>query len=148
MFLPNQVRNPNLTTSLSNSNTCSIIEPFDDYSEYWRKFVTCHLIDKPLFVKTGRVSNPFLLDVSSKLEQTFSDGVIQHLSTLHFIPEIVVFSKSSLLCQNIFLRLFFLSVVKELKSWVFQLPKALLLVYNEPLLCLPKPLKALFLQKM
>ena len=93
MYLQNQVRNPNLTTSLSNSNTCSIIEPFDEYSEYWRKFVTYHLIDKPLLVKIGRVSNPFLLDVSSKLEQTFSDGVLQQLSALHFIPDIVVLSK-------------------------------------------------------
>ena len=148
MFLQNQVRNPNLTTSLSNSNTCSLIEPFDDCSEYWRKVITCHPIDKPLLVKTGRVCDPFLLDVSSKLEHTFFDGVLQQLSALHFIPKIVLFSKNGLLCQNIFLCLFFLSLVKESKSRFCQLPKVMLSIANEPLLRPPKPPKPLFLQKM
>ena len=50
------------------------------------------------------------------------------------------------MCKNIFLHPFFLSMVKETKSWVCQLPKALLLVANEPLLRSPKQLKACFLQ--
>ena len=51
VFLQNYVRNPNLTTSLSKSNTCSLIELFDDCSEYWSRAVTYHLIDEPLLVK-------------------------------------------------------------------------------------------------
>ena len=146
MFLQNQVRNHNFTTSISNSNTSSLIEPFDDYSEYWGKDVTCYFIDKLVLVKTGRVSNPFLLDVSSKLEQTFSNGVLQRLSALHFIPEIVIFSQTGVLCQNIFLCLFFLSVVQESKFWVCQLSNALLSMANEPLQRPPMPPKSFLLQ--
>ena len=93
MFLENQVRNPNLTTSLSNCNTCSLLELFDDCSEYQSKTVTYPLIDKLLLVKTGRVCDPFLLDVIAKLEHTFSDGVLQYLSALDFIPELVMFAQ-------------------------------------------------------
>ena len=92
--MQNLVRNPNLTTSLSNCNTCSLLELFDECSEYWSKTVTCPLIDNLLMVKTGRVCDPFLLDVTAKLEQTFSDGVLQKLSALHFNPELVIFTQN------------------------------------------------------
>ena len=52
------------------------------------------MIDKLLLVKIGRVCDPFLLDVTAKLEHTFSDGVIQCLSSLHFIPELVMFTQN------------------------------------------------------
>ena len=88
----------------------------------------------------------FSFIVSSKLEQTYSNGVFQQISSLYFIPEIVVFAKTGFVCQNIFRHPFLPSVVKEAESWVCYLPKALLLVANEPLLRLPKQSKALFLQ--
>ena len=58
------------------------------------KAVTSPLLDKSLFVKTCRVCDPFFLDVTAKLEHTFSDGVIQCLSSLHFIPDLVMFSQN------------------------------------------------------
>ena len=73
---------------------CSLLELFDDCTEYWSKTVTCPLIDKLLLVKTSRVCDPFFLDVTAKLEQTFSDGVLQQLSAFHFIPEIVIFTQN------------------------------------------------------
>ena len=57
------------------------------------KSVTIPLLDKSLFAKTGRVCDPFFLDVTAKLEHTFFDGVIQCLSSLHFIPELVMFAQ-------------------------------------------------------
>ena len=56
------------------------------------KVVTSPLIDKSLFSKIGRVCDPFFLDVTAKLEHTFSNGVIQCLSCLDFITELVMFS--------------------------------------------------------
>ena len=58
------------------------------------KTITGPLIDKSLFPKIGRVCDPFFLDVTTKLEHTFSDGVIQCLSSLHFIPELVMFAQN------------------------------------------------------
>ena len=48
----------NLTTSLTNSNTFSLFEPFDDCSEYPWKAVIGLLMDEPLLVKIGRVLWP------------------------------------------------------------------------------------------
>ena len=50
--------------------------------------------------------------------------------------------------KHVFLHHFVLSVVKEIESWVCKLPKALLSVANEQLLCSPKPPKDLFLQNL
>ena len=58
------------------------------------KAVTSPLLDKSLFAKTGRICDPFFLDVTAKLEHTFSDGVIQCLSSLHFIPELAMFAQN------------------------------------------------------
>ena len=58
------------------------------------KTVTSPLLDKSLFAKTSRVCDPFFLDVTAKLEHTFFDGVIQCLSSLHFIPELVMFTQN------------------------------------------------------
>ena len=82
------------------------------------KAVTGPSLDKSLFSKIGRVCDPFLFDVSSKLEKTSSDGVFQKHPALHFLPGLGIFTKTGPLCQNFFLRLFSLSVVKESKFWV------------------------------
>ena len=73
------------------------------------KAVTGPLLDKSLLGKTGRVCDPFFLDVTAKLEHTFFDGVIQCLSSLHFIPKLVMFAQNLILCLSL------LSVVKESK---------------------------------
>ena len=59
---------------------------------------------------------------------------------------VFVSAKIGSVCKHIFMHPFVLSVVKEAESWVCKLPKALLSVANEQLLCSPKPPKALFLQ--
>ena len=58
------------------------------------KAVTILMLDKSLFAKIGRVCDPFFLDVTAKLKRTFSDGVIQYLSSLHFILELVMFTQN------------------------------------------------------
>ena len=64
------------------------------------KAITGPLLDKSSFAKTGRVCDPFLFDVFSKLEQTSSDGVFQQPPALHFLLGLGIFTKTGPLCPN------------------------------------------------
>ena len=58
------------------------------------KAVTISLLDKSLFLKHVGFVTLFPLMCLRKLEETFFDGVIQCLSSLHFIPELVMFAQN------------------------------------------------------